>query len=488
VAIESDREFGLSVLQRLDAELKHRGNLFRDLGVQDLAGFRRARPNEHLPRVLLIVDEFQELFTEDDKLAQDSALLMDRLVRQGRAFGMHVLLGSQTLGGAYSLARSTIGQMAVRIALQCNEADSYLILSDDNAAARLLSRPGEAIYNDAGGMVEGNNPFQICWLPESKRETLLERVHEMAVERHYRRPEPQIVFEGNVPADIARNHLLEDLLNREEQPRQRTQGSAWLGEAIAIKDPTAAIFRRQSGSNLIITGQRDDAALAMMATSLVSLAAQHVPAQGVSGSASFYIFDGTPVDAPGAGYLGQVASMLPHHVNVVQWRDVGAAITEIATELQRRQEANIHDAPAIYLFIHALQRYRMLRQEEDFGFSSMSDNGEAPPRPEKQFATILREGPTHGVHTLAWVDTVNNLQRSLDRQGLREFEIRVLFQMGASDSSHLVDSPLAAKLGLHRALFFSEELGTLEKFRPYATPDERWLKDAVEKMRRRGVE
>jgi S-DNA-T family DNA segregation ATPase FtsK/SpoIIIE len=92
------------------------------------------------------------------------------------------------------------------------------------------------------------------------------------------------------------------------------------------------------------------------------------------------------------------------------------------------------------------------------------------------------------VHTLAWCDTVNNLQRSLDRQGLREFEIRVLFQMGAADSSHLVDSPLAAKLGLHRALFFSEELGTLEKFRPYAMPDEQWLKNAVEKMRRRGVE
>ena len=58
-------------------------------------------------------------------------MLLDRLVRQGRAFGIHVLLGSQTLGGAYSLARSTIGQMAVRIALQCSEADAHLILSEE---------------------------------------------------------------------------------------------------------------------------------------------------------------------------------------------------------------------------------------------------------------------------------------------------------------------------------------------------------------------
>ena len=127
-----------------------------------------------MPRVLFVVDEFQELFVEDDKLAQDAGLLLDRLVRQGRAFGIHVLLGSQTLSGAYSLARSTMGQMAVRVALQCSEADAHLILSDErNEAARFLSRPGEAIYNDQNGLLAGNHPFQVVWLPESQRIEIL---------------------------------------------------------------------------------------------------------------------------------------------------------------------------------------------------------------------------------------------------------------------------------------------------------------------------
>src|SRR5207245_4925717 len=137
-----------------------------------------------MPRILLIVDEFQEFFTEDDKLSQEAALLLDRLVRQGRAFGLHVLLGSQTLGGAYSLARSTIDQMAVRIALQCSEADAQFILGKDNTAARLLSRPGEAIYNDAAGALESNEIFQVVWLPDSFREqvmnSLIHRVRETA--------------------------------------------------------------------------------------------------------------------------------------------------------------------------------------------------------------------------------------------------------------------------------------------------------------------
>ncbi|HYG35472.1 MAG TPA: FtsK/SpoIIIE domain-containing protein, partial [Clostridia bacterium] len=143
VAIESDREFGLSVLQRVDDELRRRGDMFRQLGVQDVAGYKRAGGKEPLPRTLLLIDEFQEFFVEDDKISQTASLLLDRIVRQGRAFGIHVLLGSQTLGGAYTVARTTLGQMVIRVALQCNEADSYLIMDEGNPAPRLLSRPGE---------------------------------------------------------------------------------------------------------------------------------------------------------------------------------------------------------------------------------------------------------------------------------------------------------------------------------------------------------
>jgi DNA segregation ATPase FtsK/SpoIIIE, S-DNA-T family len=47
--------------------------------------------------------------------------------------------------------------------------------------------------------------------------------------------------------------------------------------------------------------------------------------------------------------------------------------------------------------------------------------------------------------------------------------------MNVTDSSNLIDSPLASKLGLHRALFFNEEDGRLDKFRPYGLPSESWL-------------
>jgi S-DNA-T family DNA segregation ATPase FtsK/SpoIIIE len=477
VAIESDREFGLSVLQRIDQELKHRGNRFRDLGVQDLPSFRKASPDEPMPRVLLIIDEFQELFVEDDKIGQDAALLLDRLVRQGRAFGIHVLLGSQTLGGAYSLARSTLEQMAVRIALQCSEADSYLILSDDNAAARLLSRPGEAIYNDANGLIEGNSPFQICFLDESVREECLSRIRDRAMDNGFARDEPQIVFEGNVPADLRRNQQMRDLLAQPVNGSAPMAPKAWLGEAIAIKEPTAAQFRRQSGSNLIIVGQRDEAALGILGAGVLGLAAQFSPQQ-----ARFIVLDGTPEDSPYHGALAKSLLQIPHTVQRVLYRDVANVMEELAVDVQQRQDADATDAPAIFLVVNCLQRYRQLRFVEDYSFSMDDDK---PVSTDKHFAAILREGPAFGIHCMIWCDTVANLERTFERQTIREFEMRVLFQMGATDSSNLIDSPIAAKLGLRRALYSSEETGTLEKFRPYALPEADVLEPIIAALNQR---
>jgi hypothetical protein len=76
---------------------------------------------------------------------------------------------------------------------------------------------------------------------------------------------------------------------------------------------------------------------------------------------------------------------------------------------------------------------------------------------------------------LVWCDSLNNLNRSFDRPSLRELEMRVLFQMNAADSSTLIDNPLASKLGVHRALFHSEDRSVPEKFRPYGLPTEEWL-------------
>jgi hypothetical protein len=480
IAIESEREFGLSVLQRLDAELKIRGDRFRAAGVHDVAGYRDAHPDAVCPRILLIVDEFQEFFVEDDKLAQEAALLLDRLVRQGRAFGLHVLLGSQTLGGAYSLARSTIDQMAVRIALQCSEADAQLILSKDNAAARLLSRPGEAIYNDANGRLEGNDLFQVVWLSDGQRVDILHDLHERAAGRP---AQPPLVFEGNVPAELGKNPQLDRLLQAPEWPAAPPRSStAWLGDAVAIKDATAAVFRPQGGLNLLMIGQHDEAALAMLTGAVIALSAQHPPAEDGNAGLRFAVLDGTPPEDPLAGYWAKVADGLPHPLTVAAGRDVRDVLAPLADEVKQRHEGGSADRTPRFLIVHGLHRFRDLRKAED-EYSFGRRGGERVVTPAELFATLLRDGPAVGVHCLVWCDSLTNLTRAIDRQGLRECELRVLFQMSAADSSHLIDSPLATRLGRNRALFHREDQGQPEKFRPYGLPSEEWLAWAKGRLR-----
>lgn len=484
IAIESEREFGVSVLERLDQELRRRGELYRQHGVQDVAGFRRAVPDVPMPRTLLIIDEFQELFVADDKLAQDAALLLDRLVRQGRAFGIHVLLGSQTLSGAYSLARSTIGQMAVRIALECSEADAHLILSDENAAARLLTRPGEAIYNDQNGLVAGNHPFQVVWLPDPERQkylTLL-RAHAQsfgeAASAAGRPPrDPAIVFEGNIPANPFDNP---DLIAAVSHPERAThqEPKLWLGAAVRIEPSTHLVLRRQGGHNIAIVGAQEELGAGVLSGAVIALAAQH----GEAG-AKFTVLDGSRPESPVPGLWAKVAETVGEQVEIFPPRTAAAAILALADEVTRRTQSPEERYASIYLVIYDLAQFRDLRQgEDDFSFSFGKGNGK-PPAADRRFRDILKEGPAVGVHILLWCESYNSLTRSIDRLSLREIEYRVATQMSAADSTSLIDSPAAALLGEHRAILYRDDLGTQTKFRPYGPPTAEWLAWASERLR-----
>jgi hypothetical protein len=386
---------------------------------------------------------------------------MDRLVRQGRAFGMHVLLGSQTIGGAYSLARSTIDQMAVRIALQCSEADAHLILSRENTEARLLSRPGEGIYNAMHGMLEGNHLFQVVWLNDNKRDDLLKQLHQM--DGHNGKLSPPIVFEGGVPADLTQNTLLQKLWNEPAKPT--TTWHAWLGDAVAIKDPTAAVFKKQSGANVVMLGQQEENAIGMMVSSLISLGAAADAAQG---EPMIHLVIGQALDANSEAMVHALMEALP--VKLWPQRELGALLNQLADEIDRRGQLG---AAPQFLFLYGMQRLRDLRRpDDDFGFSRKGEEK----TPFRQFTHILREGPPVGIFTLLWCDTLVNLQRSIDRPTMREFDQRIIMQMSAADSSALMDTPIAAKLGPQRAIYFTEDQGKIEKFRPYALPPLDWVK------------
>ena len=296
-----------------------------------------------------------------------------------------------------------------------------------------------------------------------------------------------IVFEGDAQAELSRNPLLRPLIESPTWPKSPRSSQAWLGDPIAIKDPTAVLFRRQGGNHLLIVGQKPEAALGVVAATLIGLAAQYPPAKSatVRDGAKFYLLDGTPEDDPRAEALANLATKLAgHSIEVVGWRDAPRVVAEVGEEVARRQQPGADDGPELFLFVHDLGRFRDLRRKEnDFGFGSPGE----PLIPADHLAAILKEGSALGVHLVAWSDTLVNLNRVFENQAIREFESRVLFQISPTDSAHLLDSPAASKLGPNRALFASEEQNRLEKFRPYGLPSDEWLAKLKEKFEARAM-
>ncbi|NND96251.1 MAG: ATP-binding protein, partial [Pirellulaceae bacterium] len=352
IGIESEREFGRSVLQRLDAELQDRGEKFRGYGVQEIADYRSVR-GEELPRIILVVDEFQELFVRDDRLASDCSMLLDRLVRQGRSFGIHVILSSQSLAGAYSLPRATLGQMAVRIAMQCSEADAALILSDDNTAARLINRPGEAIYNDAGGLIEGNQPFQVAWLSSEEHKKLLQRIA-VRDDKFAANYTPPVIFEGNRPCHWT--GPLSDIAIKGESETTALRGL--LGESVEIGPPTTLELSRNAGRNtLIITPP--DARAGIIASTVSSFAKSHPKLE-------ILYFDGNRADdSPSLMPWFEKSGM---QVQLVKLRDSESQMARLHQIIQDRGD-EAENVPPIVAIIDPLDRFRDFRQDDSFNFS-----------------------------------------------------------------------------------------------------------------------
>jgi hypothetical protein len=316
------------------------------------------------------------------------------------------------------------------------------------------------------------------WLPEERRSWYLQEIRKLEQTRSPAQPRSQIVFEGNVPSDLRRNLELKRLLETTPPAAPPRAAVAWLGEAVAIKDPTSATFRRQGGNQLLVIGQDAAAARGIFSSAILSLAAQH-PRPALR----LFLLDGTPDDDPDHAAFTPIIGALGGSLEHVGAGQAKRIFEELGAELKRRQEG-ASGAPSVFVFLFDASRFRDLRKsDDDYGFSRRGDD--EPLTPAQQLGEILKEGPALGIHVVAWFDTLNNVQRVLDRGALREFEMRVLFQMSANDSSALIDSPAANRLGPNRALFSSEEQGKLEKFRPYGVPSEEWLAEVRERLRAR---
>jgi len=180
-----------------------------------------------------------------------------------------------------------------------------MILSDDNLAASLLSRPGEAIYNDMSGLVEGKQSVPGGVLSAGHAGPIPARTakEDGGPEHDAGRIDGRL--RGNEFSELRNNSPFMAQVARKVEPTD-VADRIWLGRTQRHQRPTDVRFLRQSGANLLVVGERGDAQLAMCSTSILCLAAGSAPK-----NISIRVLDGTLQDSGGREHLNALAQALP---------------------------------------------------------------------------------------------------------------------------------------------------------------------------------
>ncbi len=168
VSVASSVGFGMSFLSWLCDEMQKRADRFKQFKVKDLSDYRK---HEKMPRLIVVIDEFQVLFS-DNKSTKAVEGHLNTLLKKGRSYGVHLVLATQTMRGG-EIDSSFKAQIANRIALPMDADDSTKILDDD--AACELVRP-EGIFNNNGGHQKYHTKMSIPKAPDDFK-SFLTKIH-----------------------------------------------------------------------------------------------------------------------------------------------------------------------------------------------------------------------------------------------------------------------------------------------------------------------
>lgn len=170
VSVASSVSYGITFLKWLCGEMEKRSNLFKQFKVKDLSDYRK---HEKMPRLIVVIDEFQVLFSDKSTQVKGSVeRSLNTLLKKGRSYGVHLVLATQTMRGS-DIDSSFKGQIANRIALPMDAEDSSSVLGDD--AACELVRP-EGIFNNNGGHKKYHTKMSIPKAPDDFK-SFLTKIH-----------------------------------------------------------------------------------------------------------------------------------------------------------------------------------------------------------------------------------------------------------------------------------------------------------------------
>jgi hypothetical protein len=403
LGLEADREFALSVLRELFGLYRARMKQFKASGVQSLRQFREAFPGSTMPRVVVVIDEFQMMFADRDRVSDEIAELLVRGARLFRASGIHVVLASQTIGGNLALMGSSgeglFGQVPIRIALKNSLSESRATLGDRNDAAAHL-RARQAIVNLDYGDLAANMKVSVAFADELVLAPLRRDWWARARATH---PAP-FVFAGEQRQSVGA------AISRLAGPPAR-EPVLLLGSRVDVDArPLSAPFGRSIGRNVALIGSGE--AVHQIENMVLSLVAQRP-------RTSFAILDLAEGDHAWSESRSAFVAAITRagaEVQVVAGPDVPGYVSDLTFSLTRRQ--HVDDLVVLGL---GLDRCRELTSE---------------------LQDLVKAGPPVGVHLIGWWMKIDSFREQVGYGGEAYFDIRLALLLDGQSAKQLMGDPL----------------------------------------------
>ncbi len=498
VSLKSSSELAGSILSELVSETKRRNDIFKEAGVNSFEDYRK-NPDNKMPRVLLLIDEYQVLFEGDD--AVDASKNLHSLTAQARSAGIHLLLGSQHFGAPNMLNKDIIfTNIQLFIAMKMTMDDRLSLTMFGKEGKELIKKcelPGQIVINHNGGGDGFNQLGKVAFVEKKQKVEIIEALTQKAIDNQFDDTILRtIIFEGDSAPDMDANpELLESLekhvlapnaLQKKARIQERDGGYGkvdwnqsekpmicWMGQEMNVYGQFSAVIRRRKMENMLILGDRNPYRYGMLVSSLFSLVATHKP-----GDIDFYIYDRSAVGTDWNPYLeafsDDVLQKAGYNVHfAAKVKEIKAGIAEVKDILKTRlsldQDERMDLRPLVLVLTEPEEIEDLNLVVDKNGFKTDSELG-------KDLEFIYTNGSSAGVHIILSSSGVIPLLNVLQKKQLPHFRHRVSLQISEQESFDLLGARIGSQLQMHGdepvIAFYKDMNGNSQvKFKPYSVTD-----------------
>ena len=481
LALDARQEFGESILEKLAAEMLARSDSFTEVGVSNLGAYRKAT-GESMPRILVIIDEFQILFNESEnrEAARKCAELTKNLVNQGRSYGIHLIMATQSTAGIpeLSLSGSAIDQMMIRIGLRCPENDARYLFRDnaDKALGRMKGPVGTAVMT-SDYTEKDNFGFRVAFCDNDFRNNCLK-----IIEGEFRSCEYSMqTFKGG---------RVKKLFERYAESRDGDESGAHIavdvGEPIKVAPPLKITFDKKRKHNVLICGTDEGMADNIFNEFMLGVLK--------SGKADVYCVDGDIlVDEETFQPFYEQYQRIGGRFRLAQDNnDITAYLNEVYEQFKQRKKRK--SDRVIFIAIRNLQYIELcqrLLKGETFDVSEYTDGeggaqenvsddpfdflGGSPKNEEgltDKFFRLVDKGSMFGIHFIVSCTDYRVVHENMlyGSNILAKFTERFVFNLNDSDGGHLIEGVSVVSLS-DNTVYYSDGIKPACRIRPYLFPE-----------------